>query len=94
MKTLIRVLAQYIDENRKPKGGQEFTFRADSDDISYAQDGVIIKTIQKLIDIEDEKWGGHHTYVSHELVFNEPIELQGDFDAAMQSVYKMEVTNG
>jgi hypothetical protein len=94
MKTLVRVLAQFTDENGKPKGGQEFTFRADGDDLMYAQEGVLEKTIQKLLDIEDEKWGGYHTYVSHELVFHEPIELQGDFEAAMSEVYKMEVTNG
>ena len=94
MNTLVRVIAQYIDENGKYKGGQEFIFRADSDIFMYADQEVLEKAIQKLIDVEDEKWGGYHNYISHELVFHEPIELTGDFDAAMRSVYEAEVKNG
>jgi hypothetical protein len=91
MKTLVRVLAQYTNENGKLKGGQEFTFRADSYDFMYAPEEIIIKSIQKLLDIQDEEWCGHHTYVSHELVFHEPIELKGDFDNALQSMYRIAI---
>lgn len=83
-KTLVRVIAQY-HENGKAKGGQEFTFRADSDIFLYAEKETIFKAIQSMLDIEDTKWGGKHTIVDYELVFHEPIELLQDFEVAFHN---------
>jgi hypothetical protein len=97
MNTLIRVFAQIHDnygtsENPhwKPKGGQEFTFRADSDHFLYAPEEVIAKAIQSMIDIDMAKYTGNkYTYVSHELVFHEPIELQSNFEVALDNLLTM-----
>ena len=86
--TLVRVIAQYHDENGKPKGGQEFTFRADSDIFMYAEKDALAKAIQSMIDIEMHNYGGKYTYVDHELVFHEPIELQSNFEIALDNVYQ------
>ena len=94
MSTLIRVFAQ-IQENYgtsenpqwKPKGGQEFTFRADSDHFLYAPKEVIEKAIQSMIDIDMAKYTGNKfIYESHELVFHEPVELTSNFEVALDNL--------
>ena len=89
--TLIRVIAQYHDENGKPAGGQEFTFRADSDHFLYAEKEVLTRAIQSMIDIEMDKWAGKYTYVDHELVFHEPIELQSNFEDVLDGIYSEQI---
>ena len=78
--TRIEVLAQYYDENGKPKGGQKFFFYADSDLFMYTPKELIEQAIQEMLDIEAPK---SYKYVSHDLVFFEPIELKTDFEIAM-----------
>lgn len=82
----VRVLAQYINENGRPKGGREFEFKADSDDLLYMQDSVIAESIQSMIDTTMKNYLGTFTYISHELIFNEAIQLTG-FEQAYTAIY-------
>jgi hypothetical protein len=77
---LVVVTAQYIDENGKPKGGQIFKMRADADIFTYGNKDEIVSIIQKMIDETMMKWSGKYQYIEHELVFNEPVDLKGDFN--------------
>jgi len=86
--TLVKVIAQYIDEDGKPKGGQEFSFYADSDHFMYTPQEVLAEAIQSMIDVEMKRYCGSYTYVSHELVFFEPIALQSDFKFAISRAAK------
>lgn len=73
MKTLIQVLTQHFEEGR-PKGGQIFQFRADSDIFMYDEE-LAIKAIKKMIASKTLGWYGTYEYVSHELIFHEPVIL-------------------
>ena len=85
MKTRVEVLAQYIDENGKRKGGQTFFFYVpDADIFLYADKELIAETIQKML---DSRAKGVYIYVEHNLVFFEPIELKGEFGELMQTIY-------
>ncbi len=85
MKTRIEVLAQYVDENGKKKGGQHFFFYVpDADIFLYADKELIAETIQKMLDSHHK---GSYIYVEHNLVFFEPIELKGEFGELMQTIY-------
>jgi hypothetical protein len=59
----------------KPKGEQIFTLRADSDCFFYGED-IAIAAIKSLL---EEHSNDHFKfmYVSHEVIFSEPIELKG-----------------
>jgi hypothetical protein len=81
MNVLVRILAQYIDENGKRKGGQEFTTGMDSDALLYAEDETLKTLFQRLIDTQMANFAGKYIYVEHELVFHEPVDL-GDSNAA------------
>ena len=81
--TLVKVIAQYIDEDGKPKGCQEFSFYGDSDHFMYTPEEVLAEAIQSMIDVEMKRYCGSYTYVSHELIFFEPIALQSDFEVAI-----------
>lgn len=85
--TLCRVFTQYYDENGKPKGSMEFQLRVDSDFIFYADADVIALAFQKMIDANMQKYCGKYVYVSHELVFHEPMELTGDFESICNQCY-------
>ena len=87
MKNLVRILAQYIDENGKRKGGQEFTTRMDSDSLLYAEDETLKILFQRLIDTQMAEYAGKYIYVEHELVFHEPVDL-GDSEAAFNELIK------
>ena len=85
--TLCRVLTQYYDENGKPKSGMEFQVRVDSDLLFYADADVIALAFQKMIDATTQSYCGKYVYDSYELVFHEPMELVGDFDALIEQSY-------
>ncbi len=71
-KTIVRVLAQYT--TGKKKGGQEVTFRADFENFMYDYDNCI-EVIQSLLDNHSGFDEGSLTYVSHELIFKEPVVI-------------------
>jgi hypothetical protein len=80
MKTLVRIIAQYYENYSdsnvpywKPKMGQEFTLRVESDHFMYTQENAI-ESIKKLL-AEQSDSHNRYEYVSHELVFFEPIAL-------------------
>ncbi len=83
---LINILAQYHDENGKPKGGQYFTVRADVSLFMYAPAEVVVDTLQKMIDERMVGYAGKHTYVEHEIIFHEPMELKDNFEEVFESV--------
>ena len=96
--TLIQVTAQ-VHENYgtadsphwKPKGAQEFFFRADSDHFLYIDRDPIGRVIQTMIDkqMADHDLLYTHTrftYVDHKLIFSEPIELKEDFSMELNRV--------
>ncbi|HEV8512198.1 MAG TPA: hypothetical protein VGQ59_02945 [Cyclobacteriaceae bacterium] len=85
MKTLVRILCQYFENYStsgdgqpywKPKGGVEFTLRADSDIFTYDED-FAIRAIKSLLETKSNP-KARYEYFSHELVFHEPIELNAD----------------
>lgn len=83
-KTRVEVLAQYIDENGKMKGGQQFFFFVeDADVFLYAPKELIEETIQAMLDNPHK---GSYIYLEHNLVFFEPIELKDDFGATAQTI--------
>jgi hypothetical protein len=85
MKTRVEVLAQYIDENGKYKGGQTFFFYVpDADIFLYANKELIAETIQKML---DNRAKGVYVYVEHNVVFFEPIKLADNFGELMQTIY-------
>ncbi len=88
MKTLVTITAQYYEnyashdldwdgkkEAWKAKGGQEFQIYADSDDFFYGEESCVeaIKCLLKEVSNPCHKY----EYVSHELIFSEPIPLEG-----------------
>ncbi len=81
MNVLVRILTQYIDENGRPKGGQEFNTAMDSDALLYAEDETLKTLFQGLIDTQMATYAGKWIYVEHEPVFYTPIDL-GDSNAA------------
>jgi hypothetical protein len=91
--TLLQITAQYYEnygahswdgqgecpQHWKPKGGQIFTLRVDSDSFMYAEEQCI-KAIATLLEKQSNNYE-RYTYVDHELVFSEPIVLDdAEFD--------------
>jgi hypothetical protein len=94
MNTLVTVTAQ-LHENYgtaesphwKPKGAQQFFFRADSDHFLYIDKDPIGRAIQAMIDKHMAQYTHTKcTYVEHELIFSEPIELKQDFSMELNRV--------
>ena len=80
MKTLVRIESQYYENygsaeapHWKPKGGQEFTIRIDSDILLYNKEGAESVIAQMLDDNSTEY--SRYEFISMEPVFCEPIEL-------------------
>ena len=83
--TRVEVLAQYIDENGKKKGGQTFVFYVkDADVFLYAPKDLIEETIQEMLNRFDK---GSYIYISHELLFCEPIDLKDNFQELIQKIH-------
>lgn len=90
MNTLLHITAQYHEnygahswdgqgecpQAWKPKGGQVFTLRVDSDSFMYAE-AECLKAIATLLAKQSNEYA-RYTYVDHELVFSEPIALDSD----------------
>jgi hypothetical protein len=90
-KTRVEVLAQYIDEDGRKKGGQQFFFFVeDADVFLYAPKELIVETIQTMLDNHHE---GSYIYVEHNLVFFEPIELKDDFGVLAQKIHEAKPEN-
>jgi hypothetical protein len=92
MKVLARVTAQYYENYGsadapywKPKGGQEFTVRVDSDSVLYDQQGVENTLAHMLTDRSNEYQ--RYEFISVEFVFCEPIALDEDVFKATHDAY-------
>ena len=73
LETLVRIESQYYENygsaeapHWKPKGGQEFTVRIDSDIIFYNKEGAESVIAHMLDDRSNE-------YVRYELIYMEPV---------------------
>ena len=90
MNTLLHITAQYSEnygahswngqgecpQAWKPKGGQVFTLRVNSDSFMYAE-AECLKAIATLLAKQSNEYE-RYTYIEHELVFSEPIALDSD----------------
>ena len=92
MKTLVQITAQYYEnygfhngtESWKPKGSQVFNLYADSDLFFYGEE-MCIEAIKLMLEQHCDRLNKFE-YISHELVFAEPIELDGD---KFESIFDM-----
>ena len=90
--TLCLVSTQYYENygdskspHWKAKGEQIFKIYVDSDDFLYGEE-YCVKAIKKcLINISDSY--NRYEYLSHELIFSEPIELNG-FQEALEKEFE------
>jgi hypothetical protein len=90
--SLVRITAQYYENygtaeapHWKPKGGQEFSLRADSDLFFYGQEECV-KAIKMLL-VDKSSDYARYEYLEHDLVFEEPRQLSSeDFETAFQKV--------
>lgn len=86
LETLVRIEAQYFENygsaeapHWKPKGGQEFTIRIDSDILFYNKEGVESVIAHMLDDLSNDYV--RYELISFEPVFSEPKQLdQSLFD--------------
>ncbi len=76
-KQLIRVLTQYYDENGRPKMGQEFELKADSDYFMYAEKEAV-EAIKKMLLEKSRKENVRYEYIEHEVIFGEPEILDSE----------------
>ena len=92
--SLVRITAQYYENYGtaeapywKPKGGQEFSLRADSDLFFYGQEECV-KAI-KMVLVGKSSDYVRYEYLEHDLVFEEPRQLSSeDFEIALQKVHQ------
>lgn len=82
MKTLCRISARYYDENGRRKGNQEFTILVDPNEIAFMPDEVAQQLFQDLLNAKwkMDGWCGRVVYLSHEIVFSNPISLDDQFE--------------
>ena len=93
--TLVRISAQYYENYGsveapywKPKGGQEFSLRVDSDLFLYA-DEECEKALRLLVESKSNDYA-RYEYLDHDLVFSEPVPLPTeDFMAAFEKVQQV-----
>lgn len=86
MTTLVQITAQYFENyncfnvgatpNWKPKGGQVFNMYVDSDLFLYGKD-ICIEAIKVMLEEQCDRLNKFE-YISHELIFAEPIVLNSD----------------
>jgi len=92
--SLVRITAQYYENYGtaeapywKPKGGQEFSLRADSDSFFYCQEECV-KAIKMVLAAKSGDYV-RYEYLEHDLVFEEPRQLSSeDFEVALQKVHQ------
>ena len=85
MKTLVQITAQYFENYNffnggtprwKPKGGQVFSMHVDSDLFLYGED-TCVEAIKVMLEEQCDKLNKFE-YISHEIIFSEPIVLDND----------------
>ena len=92
MKTLVQITAQYYEnygfyngtESWKPKGSQVFNLRADSDLFLYGEE-MCVEAIKVMLEEHCDRLN-RFEYISHELLFAEHMELDGD---KFESIFDM-----
>lgn len=92
--TLCQITTQYYENYSdsatpywKPKGSFLFNLYVDSDDFFYSEE-VAIETIKEMLANQSNRHEKFE-YVSHELVFNEPLKLSTEeFDTIFQEKAK------
>jgi hypothetical protein len=84
MEVTIRITAQYYENYSdtdtpywKPKGGHEFTIKADADTISYTYDSDLKEALSKMVADESDSHNKYE-YIDHEVIFFEATELSND----------------
>ena len=103
MKTLVQITAQYYEnyaahnsdwdgkrEGWKAKGGQVFQIYADSDDFFYGEEDCI-EAIKSLLKEQSNPYCKYE-YVSHEIIFSEPITLEG-FEERLNQIFESKNVN-
>jgi hypothetical protein len=85
--TLVQITTKYYENYNdsgegephwKPKGFQLFQMRADSDCFMYAEP-IAVAAIKSLLK-EYTNTHNKFEYISHKLIFSEPIELKNFYD--------------
>ena len=92
--SLVRITAQYYENYGssespywKPKGGQEFSLRADSDSFFYCTEECV-KAIKKMLAARSNDHV-RYEYLEHEVVFDEPKAMSTEeFEIALQMVHQ------
>lgn len=92
--SLVRITAQYYENYGtaelpywKPKGGQEFSLRADSDSFFYCTEECV-KAIKKMLAARSGEYV-RYEYLEHEVVFDEPKAMSTEeFEIALQMVHQ------
>lgn len=96
-KTLVVITAQYYENYGysdgsdfwKPKGGQEFHIYADSDDFFYGEQ-FCIQAIKEML-AEESNAFARYEYLSHELIFSDPIKLDSEkFAKKLGGIYEQQ----
>ncbi len=84
MDVTIRISAQYYENYSdtdtpywKPKGGHEFTIKADADTIFYTYDSNLKEILSKMVADESDSHNKYE-YIDHEVIFFEATELSND----------------
>jgi hypothetical protein len=84
MDVTIRISAQYYENYSdtdtpywKPKGGHEFTIKADADTIFYTYDSNLKEVLSKMVADESDSHNKYE-YIDHEVIFFEATELSND----------------
>lgn len=100
-KIKLRILSQ-LEENYgfhegnyhwKPKGGMEFTINVDEGLLMYGDDRIIKRSIRYLLDKQSNDLE-RFTYISHELEFHKPIELEGSLEKVYEQLQEeLEIIN-
>jgi len=92
MKNLVQITAQYYEnygfhngtESWKSKGSQVFNLYADSDLFFYGEE-MCVEAIKVMLEEHCDRLN-RFEYISHELIFAEPMELDGD---KFESIFDM-----
>ena len=61
----------------KPKGGHEFTIKADADTIFYTYDSDLKEVLSKMV-ADESDFMNKYEYIDHEVIFHNPTELSYD----------------
>jgi hypothetical protein len=84
MEVTIRITAQYYENYSdtdtpywKPKGGHEFTIKADADTIFYAYDSDLKEILSNMV-ADESDFHNKYEYLDHEVKFFEATELSSD----------------